>query len=111
MLMGDSGAGKSESIEALKALGHDKIKDIGLLCGAERHTLTLCTCCLSILKLFKLMQTQLIIIIIRIRKQINFMIGCDNIIRCSRCNNTFSKENREGLQIAAEQLLEFIENE
>lgn len=28
MLMGDSGAGKSESIEALKALGHDKIKDI-----------------------------------------------------------------------------------
>ncbi len=28
MLMGDSGAGKSESIEALKALGRDKIKDI-----------------------------------------------------------------------------------
>lgn len=28
MLMGDSGAGKSESIEALKALGHEKIKDI-----------------------------------------------------------------------------------
>lgn len=28
MLMGDSGAGKSESIEALKALGNDKIKDI-----------------------------------------------------------------------------------
>lgn len=28
MLMGDSGAGKSESIEALKALGHDKIKEI-----------------------------------------------------------------------------------
>ena len=28
MLMGDSGAGKSESIEALKAAGKDKIKDI-----------------------------------------------------------------------------------
>lgn len=28
MLMGDSGAGKSESIEALKALGNDKIKKI-----------------------------------------------------------------------------------
>lgn len=28
MLMGDSGAGKSESIEALRALGNDKIKDI-----------------------------------------------------------------------------------
>jgi len=28
MLMGDSGAGKSESIEALKALGNDVIKDI-----------------------------------------------------------------------------------
>lgn len=28
MLMGDSGAGKSESIEALKALGNDKIKEI-----------------------------------------------------------------------------------
>lgn len=28
MLMGDSGAGKSESIEALRALGNDKIRDI-----------------------------------------------------------------------------------
>jgi len=28
MLMGDSGAGKSESIEALKSLGNDQIKDI-----------------------------------------------------------------------------------
>lgn len=28
MLMGDSGAGKSESIEALKAVGHDIIRDI-----------------------------------------------------------------------------------
>lgn len=28
MLMGDSGAGKSESIEALKSVGKDVIKDI-----------------------------------------------------------------------------------
>lgn len=31
MLMGDSGAGKSESIEALKNLGHDQIKDIEVI--------------------------------------------------------------------------------
>ncbi len=31
MLMGDSGAGKSESIEALKTLGRDKIKDIEVI--------------------------------------------------------------------------------
>ena len=31
MLMGDSGAGKSESIEALKALGNDVIKDIEIV--------------------------------------------------------------------------------